>query len=303
MSNIHNINSSQLELLVALVEQGSFSAAAQALGLTQSAVSHGLARLETELGLVLVERGRRGITLTEAGHHLLPHAREITTRLQTIRQIAALASETAHGKLRLGITYPLAPSLITGLISAFREAHPMAEILIVDDVGTDSRNWLADSFVDVGLCIHPAPGADSRLAFNDEFCAILPIAHPLASQQSVSLEELHSYPLLLPRLGREVLQGAFRQRAESIGRPQQRHLLSNREMLLALVREGFGIAIAGRRQIFALDDDSEDLKAVSLSPSLPLPLGFAVRSWESAAPLAKQFVEFAADWFAALGKS
>ncbi|MBC8103026.1 MAG: LysR family transcriptional regulator [Cytophagales bacterium] len=99
--NLSHIGFSQIELLVALVDTGSFSQAASDIGVSQSAVSHGLARLETELGVTLVERGRRGISLTEAGREVLGHAREVLRRLDAIRQAAAAASLLASFVLAL----------------------------------------------------------------------------------------------------------------------------------------------------------------------------------------------------------
>lgn len=71
------MNLGQLEVLVAIVDTGSLTEAADTVGLTQSAVSHSLSRLEAELGVTLLERGRQGASLTRIGEDVVEHAREI----------------------------------------------------------------------------------------------------------------------------------------------------------------------------------------------------------------------------------
>lgn len=295
MNKIDNLNSAQLELFVAITEQGSFSEAAQALGLTQSAVSHGLARLETELGLLLVERGRRGVTLTKAGEEILPHARDVVARLNVIRQISTASEGAVRGKMRIGITYPLPSRLLIESIAAFRVTHPEVEIILVDDTGSESKNWVADGLVDVGIVIHPAPGAESRLLLQDEIYAVMNTEHTLSAQQSVSPEELFREPLIVPRLGRELVIEALRSRGGTSGRPQVRHLVSDIGTIWEMVSTGMGIALVSKAVFDSASGRDESLIALPLVPPIPLPLGLAVRSWDAASPVTKHFVESVLD--------
>src|SRR5258708_39398211 len=102
MRNIH-MNFSQLQSFVALADTGSFTEAAYAVSLTQSAVSHALAALEDELGVTLLERNRKGvIALTNVGQKIIPHVRALLAQAEAIEQEAKAAQGSAMGKLRLG---------------------------------------------------------------------------------------------------------------------------------------------------------------------------------------------------------
>ena len=88
------MNLSQLEVLVAIVETGSLTEAAETVGLTQSAVSYSLKKLEAELSVTLLQRGRQGVTVTRIGEEVVPHARSIMGQVEIIRQkLARLHSE------------------------------------------------------------------------------------------------------------------------------------------------------------------------------------------------------------------
>src|SRR6185503_4106682 len=107
----------RLRVLSEVDARGSFSAAAEALALTQSAVSQHVAALERELGLPLVERGMRPVELTEAGHALIRHATGIFARLDGAEQELAEIAGRREGRLRFG-SFPTA--LATFVPPAFR---------------------------------------------------------------------------------------------------------------------------------------------------------------------------------------
>lgn len=95
------MNVAQLRALLAVADEGTFTAAAHALGLTQPAVSHTIASLERELALPLVVRGRGGARLTAHGRQVLGHAREAVHRIDRIASDAAAAAGQHRGRLRV----------------------------------------------------------------------------------------------------------------------------------------------------------------------------------------------------------
>ncbi|NDJ51551.1 MAG: LysR family transcriptional regulator [Chloroflexi bacterium] len=108
------MNLSQLEVLDAIVRTGSLTEASYDVGLTQSAVSYSLSRLETELGVKLLERGRQGVSLTRIGEEVLQHARIVLKQMEIIRQRTAQERGLAVGKLRFGCV-PSPPRTTAGL--------------------------------------------------------------------------------------------------------------------------------------------------------------------------------------------
>src|SRR5689334_19636642 len=123
----------RLRVLSEVAARGSFSAAADALSLTQSAVSQHVAALEREVGLAVVERGTRPVELTEAGHALVRHARGIFGRLDGAEQELAEIAGRRRGRLRFG-SFPTAlATLAPSAFAAFREAHPDVTLMLVDE--------------------------------------------------------------------------------------------------------------------------------------------------------------------------
>src|SRR5215218_9961606 len=122
------MNFSQLQVFVAIAETGSFSAAADRVGLTRSAASHALANLEAELGVALLERERGNAVPTAAGNCMLTHAREILAHVETMQQEAAAARGLQAGKLRVGIVSSISADILSGILGKFRQAYPEIEI-------------------------------------------------------------------------------------------------------------------------------------------------------------------------------
>ncbi len=117
------MNLAQLRTFTAVAETGRVTDAAARLSITQSAVSHALASLETELGLQLVVRDRTGSTLTDVGRTLLPHADAALRAVDRLVDEAAAATGLQRGRLLLG-AFPTACQLLPPLIRAFGRTIP-----------------------------------------------------------------------------------------------------------------------------------------------------------------------------------
>src|SRR4051812_638520 len=123
----------RMRVLSEVAARGSFSAAAEALSLTQSAVSQHVAALEREVGQALVERGTRPVELTEAGHALPRHATGIFARLDAAEQELGEIAGRRRGRLRFG-SFPTAlVTLVPPAFAHFRRRHPEVTLTVVDD--------------------------------------------------------------------------------------------------------------------------------------------------------------------------
>jgi len=114
----------RLQVLIELDGHGSFSAAAEALHLTQSAVSQHVAALEREVGLPVVERSTRPIGLTEAGHALVKHARAVLARLDDAEQELAQIAGRWRGRLRFGSFPSALTTFVPTAVTRFKERQP-----------------------------------------------------------------------------------------------------------------------------------------------------------------------------------
>ena len=297
MKTVH-LNLSQLELLVALVEAGSFSGAAVSLGLTQSAASHALARLESELGALLVERGKRKITLTAAGERVLQHARGALSHVAAIRGVAV--GGIMGGRLRVGLAPPLPARLVAEVASAFGRAHPDVELQIGDLMAGVLEEWLETGRLDVGLvCRSPgaatsdkrggkdAPALEVRPLLRDEMRAVVSRDHAWSALERVPRDELVGASLLLPHADRGLV-ALLRGQG---GRGGLRHPFSDAATMLAGARAGLGAALLPR---LMLDLPSDGLVALPIEPAIEWNLGLAARSWEL--PATRAFAEVAQSW-------
>src|SRR5215207_4735390 len=118
----------RLRVLREVAAHGSFSAAADALAYTQSAVSQQIATLEREAGTLLVDRSARGVSLTDAGEALVRHADAILARLSEAEAELEAIAGVRGGRLRLSAFESAAASLMPLAIAAFRSEHPGVEL-------------------------------------------------------------------------------------------------------------------------------------------------------------------------------
>ena len=186
------IKHSQLVALVAVAEQGSFSAAALQLGLAQSTVSHAIATLETDLGIVLLLRGRSGAVLTPLGVQICQQAKAVLTLLADIKQTAQQAKGLQAGRVRVASVRTVATHVLPDIIAQFRQQHPTLTVDITEcDVYDEVEAAIREGKADVGFTLFPT--SDEFQAwelFRDEFVALLP---PGKDEGALTWEQLMRY--------------------------------------------------------------------------------------------------------------
>jgi DNA-binding transcriptional LysR family regulator len=184
----------RLRVLLEVARRGSFSAAADALHLTQPAVSRHVAKLERETGMRLVDRLPGRLRLTDAGRTLVEHAETVVGTLTAAeRSLDALRGGQA-GTLRIASFPSAAASLVAGALRAFHRAHPEVEVSFADAQSDEALEVVRAGEADVALAFGPGPrdmtGLRVAPLLSDRLQAALPAAHPLAGRASVRLEEL-----------------------------------------------------------------------------------------------------------------
>lgn len=187
-----------IQVLCAVDDAGSFSAAARSLGMTQSAVSQHVAALERATGLMLVDRNSRPLEVTEAGAALVRHGRVIATQLDGAEQaLGELSGERAR-RLRLG-SFPTAlTTFVPEAVSRLRDADPRLVLSVVDDHLQGLLPRLQSGELDLAVvytnAARPEEGAE-RLStvwlFDDAYRVLLPARHRLAKRRTtLSLGDL-----------------------------------------------------------------------------------------------------------------
>jgi molybdate transport repressor ModE-like protein len=185
----------RMRILKEVADRGSFSAAAEALSYTQSAVSQQIAALEREAGTQLVTRGSRGIRLTEAGEALVKHADAILTRLADAEAELEAIAGLRGGRLRLAAFPTVGATLMPLAIAHFRKRHPDIELTVRQLEPEDSLPLLKCGELDIALTIEPSThgeseGLDTTHLLDDPMFAALPLDHPVANKARVRLKDL-----------------------------------------------------------------------------------------------------------------
>lgn len=185
-----------LEVFRTAAHLGSFTAAGERLGYTQSAVSRQISTLEGEFGAQLFDRLARGVRLTEHGRALLPHAEALLDRLDGSRRDLAALTELTLGRLRVGAFDSANAALVPGALAAFRAAHPQVAISLTEGLSAELLGRLQDGEIDLAVITgypgHPYDDElyDLRPLAEDPVLVALPRDHPLAARHRLRLAEL-----------------------------------------------------------------------------------------------------------------
>jgi len=187
----------RVRVLREVIAQGSFSAAADSLHLSQSAVSQQIAVLEREVGIPLLERTSTGPKLTSAGEALMEHGDAVICRLEEAeRELAQIAGLEA-GKLRLSSFVTASATLMTRALSIFRQRFPNVELEFTEGDPEDTFPALKRGDSDLAVLFdYPAfpldfsRDVDAELIYEEPMRLALPPGHPLAAAKSVRIEDL-----------------------------------------------------------------------------------------------------------------
>ncbi|SDM11569.1 DNA-binding transcriptional regulator, LysR family [Geodermatophilus siccatus] len=186
----------QLEYVVAVAEERSFTRAAARCHVVQSALSAQVARLERELGVTLFHRTSRSVRVAPAGELLLPHARELLRGAEVARAELAGFSGVVTGRLRLGVIGTAAMRLprFDRALLAFHQRHPAVEIAVHDTGSRHMAEAVRTGDLDlafVGLYAEQLPpGLVHHLLADEPLVAVVAPTHPLAGRDGVALDEL-----------------------------------------------------------------------------------------------------------------
>lgn len=281
----------QLRAFAAVVHAGSFSAAAEELKMTQSAVSHAVRGLERELGTQLLSRGPGGVRLTDAGQLALQRAHAILAEGDAMRRQARDARGVEQGRLRVGTVPSAGARLLPGILGAFRRHRPDVQVTQLEGSDPEVLDWLRTSAIDVAIVGTPADDCRAEVLTRDEFMAVLPAVHPLAGQAALSLHSLASVPFIMSAGGCEPL---ITQLAEAEGvRLRIHYEVRDPASLVAMVAEGLGATVMPS---LALPAGAPGIRIAPLSPPAFRDLIVATPGDSKPIPAARAFSAEARRW-------
>lgn len=180
----------QLRQFVTIAELGSYRRAADALHIAQPALSVSIQKLEHAVGVPLLARGAKGVTLTPAGEALMADARRALFHTEQARQAARRVALGEWGTLRLGFVGSATYTLLPRCLPAFRAQYPDVQLELREDSTVGLAAMLRANDIDAGLVRGPLaedPALDSWVVEHDDLILAVPAGHPLAGAAPVEL--------------------------------------------------------------------------------------------------------------------
>jgi LysR family hydrogen peroxide-inducible transcriptional activator len=193
----------ELRYLVAVAEAGSFRRAAEAVHVSQPALSLAIQRLEEELGVTLFERGRTRVEPTAIGAAVVAQARRVLAEARVVGEIASRGKDPLAGAFRLGAIHTAGPYLLPVLNALARARLPGMTLSVEDDLTAALQARLERGELDAILVALPfdAAGTETEALYDEPFDVILPRGHPLAKRRSVDPAALATAQVLLLHSG------------------------------------------------------------------------------------------------------
>ncbi|MCI8212488.1 LysR family transcriptional regulator [Pseudomonas sp. S25] len=279
-----------IRAFLAVAHSGSFAKAAVELSLSPSALTVQIQQLEDWLGVSLLERSPRHVSLTAAGQSNLMPMEKLLLDLDNIvsgsRDLAALR----RGVVTIAALPSMCSSTLPPVLRLFRDQFPGVEVRLRDVVAQRIDALVREGEVDFGLGVRArmAHGLEFEVVLTDRLCLFVPAGHPLSMKTSIKLGELADQPIILT--GRD---SSVRERVEQLFADEQLTLIPGLEAnymstVLALVRQGLGMTLLPE----SADEGRDDMVCVPVDhPGVSRDIGLITRSGQSLSPAARQFIE------------
>ena len=238
----------RLKVLREVAAQSSFSAAAEKLGYTQSAVSQQIAALEREAGATLIERNPRGLRLTDAGEALVRHAEGILARLADAEEELQAIAGLRGGRLRMGSFPTAGATLMPKAIAEFNRRHPEVELSLAEADPFESLPRLRAGELDLVLVddtsgVLDQDEVDFEHILDDPLHIALPPDHPLTKRQRLRFEDLAEEPWIQPTQACACSRHAEAACAKAGFEPRVAYESDDFGVVQGLVAAGVGVAL------------------------------------------------------------
>jgi DNA-binding transcriptional LysR family regulator len=282
-----------LRYFVTLAETRHFGRAAARLNLSQPPLSRQLAALEASLGVTLIERSPRSVTLTAAGERFYADAKAILASVEQAVSNAQAAASGEAGKLAIGFTMCAAYNVVPGYARAFGAAYPEVALSLREVVSNDLAAQVVAGHIDAAIMFPHVPGKGlaTRTILREPLCVALSRGHPRARARRLRIAQLAGEPFVLA--SEEVaptLRATILEHCRSGGfEPDIRFEVQLQQTVLSLVDEGVGVALVPASMRKA------QLAGVVFKPLVDAPLVEQVLAWSPANrnPCLGRFLELA----------
>lgn len=282
-----------IQLFCDVAQHRSVSRAAQAHGVTQSAVSQRIMSLERELGVQLIDRSKRPLQLTDAGETYYHGCRQILDDYARLTQRIASPNAMQRGTIHVAAIYSVGIDLLKKAVEAFETDYPKVSIEVQYHQPDEVNDCVLNEKVDFGIISYPQQwrGLTALPLRDEEMAVVCQPGHEIANRREVHASDLAELPLVmfessLP-IGRRIL--AYLR--EHGVQPNVAHTFDNIDTIKVYLQHSNEVAILPRRTV-QREVAAGTLAAVALRPLLVRPLAVVHHRQRRLTPVAQTFIDF-----------
>jgi LysR family hydrogen peroxide-inducible transcriptional activator len=239
------MNLRDLRYFVALADTRHFGKAAERSFVSQPTLSAQIKKLENYLGVQLIERQPRKVTLTETGTKILPLARRIVQESDEIVSLARNEHDPLSGKLKVGLIPTIGPYLLPLVARKLRKQLPRLKVMLYEHQTQPLLEKLRAGDIDLGILALPVPldGLEARSLYDENFTLAVPTNSPLAKRSNVRIDDLKGETLLLLEDGHCLRDQALEVCSRIDVKESEDYRATSLETLRQMVAAGLGITL------------------------------------------------------------
>ncbi|WP_017222665.1 LysR family transcriptional regulator [Moritella dasanensis] len=284
------LNSKTLHYFATIVAQGSYTKAAEHLGIAQSALSIAMRKFEQQIGMPLLIRSSKGVVVTKEGEVLLVHSKDILARISDAETALNDLRGLEQGEVSIGIPGMMGSYFFPEILMAFKFKYPNLKLSIMEGGTQTIKEKLLSGELDLGVIVddHVPDTLQVQRFVRPQMVAAVGKNHALASAKSVTYADFFTHELVMFKAGyfhREVIDGLCRANNMTANYSFETNLIT---MILNIVKNEFAITAL----LELVTDQETDVMGIPFDPPIYLDLALAWRKDGYLSLANRRFVEF-----------
>lgn len=280
------------QILLRIVENGSFTKTAEEFGYTQSAVSQIVKSLEEELKVTLFHRSKRGVRLTSDGKTMVPYVRQLCDVYHRLVARTSQISNLEGATIRIAAFASVSANFLPPIIKAFMQEYPHVHFKLLQSDYETIKTWINDGVVDFGFLTRDVAGKlETESLFDDEMVMILPKNHRCAGKKKLAMKDVANEPFIFLDQGKksEPLEYFTREGIE----PNQQLRVYDDYTIMNMVEQGLGVSIL---PALVLRNHHQDIVVRSLTPPIYRHVCVAHKGTENVSVAGRFFMDFVVEY-------
>lgn len=285
------------ETFLSIIERGSYSKACEDLGYTLSGISKMMKSMEEEIGIPLIIRTNKGISVTPEGEKIAPYIRQLINDKEIIEEELALMKGVESGRIRIGCFPTVSFAWVSTIISYFKQNHPNISIEVTEENGIKNlEQWLNQGIIDVAIFSkQPYHNYDWVGLREDHYVALFNLNHRFAGYDCVPVNELFDEELVLFKSHDGIDQDVVKVMKHVEGHKLPRYTTNSDFTAVRLVEQlGFVTLLPELIAQKAVQTFNVDYKRIDIE-EVTREIGFAVRDIKRVSPAVKQLLKYVKD--------